>query len=93
MCTEYPREKHHRTRIMLDLSERKLQEFSQRFIGSTRPVLLERSKPGKPMSGFTDNYLKVEVAANKALDNTVVNVTLNEIINNGEEVKGELTNE
>ena len=88
-----PREKHRRTRIMLDLSERKLQEFSQRFIGSTRPVLLERSKPGKPMSGFTDNYLKVEVAANKALDNTVVNVTLNEIINNGEEVKGELTNE
>ena len=88
-----PREKHRRTRIMLELSERKLQEFSQRFIGSTRPVLLERSKPGKPMSGFTDNYLKVEVAANKALDNTVVNVTLNEIINNGEEVKGELTNE
>lgn len=85
-----PREKHRRTRIMLDLSEQKLLHFTRRFIGSTRPVLLEHSKPGKPMSGFTDNYIKVEVPANNSLDNTVVAVKLNEIINNGEEVKGEI---
>lgn len=85
-----PREKHRRTRIMLDLSEQKLLHFTRRFIGSTRPVLLEHSKPSKPMSGFTDNYIKVEVPANNSLDNTVVAVKLNEIINNGEEVKGEI---
>lgn len=85
-----PREKHRRTRIMLELSERKLKEFSARFVGTTRPVLLEHSKPGHPMSGFTDNYLKVEVAANASLDNTVVNVKLREVVNNGEEVKGEI---
>lgn len=85
-----PREKHRRTRIMLDLSGQKLLHFTRRFIGSTRPVLLEHSKPGKPMSGFTDNYIKVEVPANNSLDNTVVAVKLNEIINNGEEVKGEI---
>lgn len=85
-----PREKHRRTRIMLDLSEQKLLHFTRRFIGSTRPILLEHSKPGKPMSGFTDNYIKVEVPANNSLDNTVVAVKLNEIINNGEEVKGEI---
>ena len=85
-----PREKHRRTRIMLELSERKLKEFSERFIGTSRCVLLEHSKPGKPMSGFTDNYLKVEVAANSALDNTMVDVCLDEVVNNGEEIKGEV---
>ncbi len=85
-----PREKHRRTRIMLALSEQKLMQFSERFVGTTRPVLLEHSKPGKPMSGFTDNYLKVEVAANSSLDNTMVNVRLDEVINNGEEIKGEV---
>lgn len=85
-----PREKHRRTRIMLALSEQKLMQFSERFVGTIRPVLLEHSKPGKPMSGFTDNYLKVEVAANSSLDNTMVNVRLNEVINNGEEIKGEV---
>ena len=85
-----PREKHRRTRIMLALSEQKLMQFSERFVGTTRPVLLEHSKPGKPMSGFTDNYLKVEVAANSSLDNTMVNVRLDEVINSGEEIKGEV---
>lgn len=85
-----PREKHRRTRIMLALSEQKLMQFSERFVGTTRLVLLEHSKPGKPMSGFTDNYLKVEVAANSSLDNTMVNVRLDEVINNGEEIKGEV---
>ncbi len=85
-----PREKHRRTRIMLALSEQKLMQFSERFVGTTRSVLLEHSKPGKPMSGFTDNYLKVEVAANSSLDNTMVNVRLDEVINNGEEIKGEV---
>lgn len=85
-----PREKHRRTRIMLELSERKLKEFSERFVATTRPVLLEHSKPGKPMSGFTDNYLKVAVKGDSSLDNTMVNVRLDEVINNGEEVKGEI---
>lgn len=85
-----PREKHRRTRIMLELSERKLKEFSERFVATTRPVLLEHSKPGKPMSGFTDNYLKVALKGDSSLDNTMVNVRLDEVINNGEEVKGEI---
>ena len=83
-----PQEKHRRTRIMLELSEQKLRQFTERFIGSTRKVLLEHSKQGRPMSGFTDNYIKVEVDANGAVDNTVVDVRLNKVINNGEEVEG-----
>ena len=83
-------EKHRRTRIMLALSEQKLRDFSNRFIGSTRPVLLEHPRRGKPMSGFTDNYLKVEIPSVPELSNTVVSVHLSQLINDGEEIKGEL---
>ncbi len=83
-------EKHRRTRIMLDISERKLKEFSSRFIGTTRPVLLEHPKRDKTMSGFTDNYLKVKVTPNHKLSNTVVPVKIIDIIGIGEEMKGEV---
>ena len=75
---------------MLDISERKLQEFSNRFIGTQRLVLLEHPRRGKPMSGFTDNYLKVEVNPNPELSNKVVPVALKSLIGMGEEIKGEV---
>lgn len=71
-----PAEKHRRTRTMLGVSDRLLERFTGRFIGTTRPVLLEHPRPGHPMSGFTDNYLKVSVDAPAELDNTIVNVRL-----------------
>lgn len=83
-------EKHRRTRIMLDISERKLRDFSNRFIGTTRPVLLEHPRRNKPMSGFTDNYLKVEVNASAQLSNQVIPVTLNAVSESGEELTGTL---
>ncbi|MBE6317600.1 MAG: tRNA (N(6)-L-threonylcarbamoyladenosine(37)-C(2))-methylthiotransferase MtaB [Bacteroidales bacterium] len=85
-----PTEKHHRTRIMLNISEQKLSQFTTQYLGSTRKVLLEHAKPGRPMSGFTDNYIKVQVKADSAIDNKVVEVKLIESLNNGEEVKGEI---
>lgn len=83
-------EKHIRTRQMLELSEQKLRDFSSRFVGTTRPVLLEHPKPGHPMSGFTDNYLKVSVAAPAELDNSIVNVRLLRLSDDGEEFIGEI---
>jgi len=78
--TVAPDEKHRRVNEMLKLSERKMNEFASRFLGTTRPVLLERGKAGHPMSGFTDNYLKVSVDAPVGLDNTIVNVNLVSLI-------------
>lgn len=71
-------EKHRRTDVMLRLSEAKWEAFARRFIGDTRPVLLEHPRAaGKPMAGFTDNYLRVEVSdADPALDNTIVPVRI-----------------
>ena len=78
-----PQAKRARSNRMLELSEEKLREFSGRFIGTVRPVLLEHTRPGHPMSGFTDNYLKVEVDAPARLDNTVVNVRLDRLSDDG----------
>lgn len=83
-------EKHRRTRLMLALSERKLHDFSSRFVGTTRPVLLEHPRRGRPMSGFTDNYLKVEVERRPELSNMVVPVRLNTVTEGGEEMTGEI---
>ncbi len=88
-----PAEQHRRTRQMLALSERKLRDFSQRFIGTVRPALLEHPKAGHPMSGFTDNYLKIEVDAPASLDNTIVPVRLDRLSDDGEFVHATLVTE
>ena len=69
-------DKHVRSREMINISERKLDEFANRFTGTVRPVLIEHREKGKMMSGFTDNYLRVEIEANNALANKVVPVRL-----------------
>ena len=69
-------EKHRRSRLLLDLSDEKTRAFYARHIGQTMPVLLERSKPGTPMHGFTPNYIRVEVPHDDALDNQVIPVRM-----------------
>ena len=73
-------EKHRRVNEMLHVSERKMEAFARQFLGTVRPVLLERGRPGESMSGFTDNYLKVSVDAPHNLDNTIVPVRLLSLI-------------
>ncbi|MCR5180987.1 MAG: radical SAM protein, partial [Bacteroidaceae bacterium] len=55
-----PQEKHERSQRLLAISQQKLEAFYERFIGQTRPVLLERSRKPGCYNGFTDNYIKVE---------------------------------
>ena len=73
-------EKHRRVNEMLRISERKMHDFASSFLGSVRPVLLEHTRPGQPMSGFTDNYLKVSIDTHPADDNRIVPVRLLSII-------------
>lgn len=90
-CVVDPAEKHRRTHMMLALSEKKLTDFSSRFIGTIRPVLMEHPNSRHPMTGFTDNYLKVTVdGASPKLDNTIVSVRITGINSGGEDMKGEL---
>lgn len=88
-----PEERHRRTRIMLDLSENKWKKFAERFAGTQRKVLIEHPRPGHPLGGFTDNYLKVETSIPEgtdvaALDNTIRTVTLGTPIEGAESVSG-----
>ena len=69
-----PHEKHERSQQVLALSEQKLQNFYERFIGTVRPVLLEHGRRRGIRTGFTDNYIKVEVKSD--LDNELVSVRL-----------------
>ena len=73
-------EKHRRVNTMLKISERKMHDFASSFLGTSRPVLLEHSRDGEPMGGFTDNYLRVEINAPQHLDNHIVNARLLSII-------------
>lgn len=74
-----PKQKHDRSQRLLALSDEKTQMFYQRYIGKTMPVLLEKSKSGTPMHGFTANYIRVELENNHVLDNQIVNVCLGEL--------------
>jgi len=71
-----PEEKHQRSQRLLTLSDQKTQAFYARHIGQVMPVLMEKSKTGVPMHGFTENYIRVEVENDDSLDNRVVNVRL-----------------
>lgn len=74
-------EKHRRVEELTTLSNRKLRQFAERYIGSTRPVLLEHTRPGQPMSGFTDNYLKVRIPGlPSSTDNHILPVTLTTLL-------------
>lgn len=81
-------EKHRRTAVMIELSDKKLTEFTSRFINTIRPVLLEHGSTPGILSGFTDNYLKVRVPADNSLDNSIVNVELKSYNTKAEESKG-----
>ncbi len=81
-------DKHLRAHTMLDISDRKLKEFTDSFIGTVRPVLVEHRAKGDTMGGFTDNYLRVSLPADASLDNRIVPVRLLE--NLGEEIRGEV---
>lgn len=88
-------EKHRRTREMLALSTKKLDNFSRRFVGTIRPVLIERPKDSLNVGGFTDNYLRIvaEVSPDidtATLDNRIVDVEITDVVTEDETVKARL---
>ena len=88
-----PQEKHERSQRVLALSAQKTHDFYARFIGTTRPVLLEHASPRKPfMNGFTDNYIRVEVPNQPHLDNQIVPVRLDGFNKEGDALCGEMIN-
>lgn len=77
-----PQQKHERSSRLLALSEEKTTAFYQSQMGKERKVLFEHAPKTKPMHGFTDNYIKVEIANDPALDNILTTVKLEKLQNN-----------
>lgn len=85
-------ERRRRTEAMIALSDRKWAGFAAEFVGTVRPVLLEHPRPGKPMAGFTDNYLRVEVpGASPSLDNAIVGVHIEAVDASRETLIGKIS--
>lgn len=83
-----PQEKHRRSQCLLQMSDEKVHAFYARHIGQVMPVLLERSKSGVPMHGFTANYIRVEVPHDDALDNRVVPIRLGDFTEDATALQG-----
>lgn len=73
------KDKKARSQRLIELSERKTQEFYAQHIGKDVEVLFEKAPRGKAMHGFTRNYVRVELPAaiaKQEYDNMLINVRL-----------------
>ena len=71
-----PRSKQLRSKVLLDMSDRKLDAFYKSQQGTTRRVLLEHTQHGENMLGFTENYVKVEMPYLEEKANQIVTLVL-----------------
>ena len=83
-------EKHRRSQLLLALSDEKTKAFYTTYIGQEKVALMEKSKEGAPMHGFTDNYIRIELPHNNDLDNQMVRVRLGELTADGSAVQAEI---
>jgi len=75
-----------RSKILRELSLRKKLLFLQRQLGKRRPVLFENQTEEAVASGFSDNYIRVNIPAATNLRGEIRSVELQEI--QGDEVTG-----
>ncbi len=76
-------ERRRRNEMLRILSEKKKRHFYNQFLGRRRDVLFEMHKDPKLMTGFTDNYLKIETTIDLSLINQIATVQLMNINDNG----------
>ncbi len=84
-----PEEKHRRSQLLLDLSDKKTIAFYKQHIGMEKIVLAEKARANVPMHGFTDNYIRVEMPHDNNLDNQLIKVRLGDFNEEMTALKGE----
>jgi len=72
-----------RTQMYINLSEKKLRAFYEKHLGEEQTVLFEDQQKKERMSGFTENYIKIEIPYREELVNTLGRVKLKSILPNG----------
>jgi len=78
-------EKAYRSKTLHKLSDEKRYAFQNKFLKQIRPVLFERSV-NDMNQGYTDNYIRVQVATDMNYENRLLEVTLNK--NHGSYMNG-----
>jgi threonylcarbamoyladenosine tRNA methylthiotransferase MtaB len=83
-------ERRRRNQALRGLSEMKRRAFYQQQIGTVRPALFEHHRDEALLSGFTDNYIKIEISAAGAAMNEIMPVSLELLSTDGEMVQATL---
>jgi threonylcarbamoyladenosine tRNA methylthiotransferase MtaB len=86
-------DKQERAARMIALSDKKQADFTRRYLGTVRPVLLEHGRGKGKMHGFTDNYIRVNVEPDMRLANQIVNVKLLTLVNDDLSVDAQVMND
>ena len=76
-------ERRRRNEMLRILSEKKRQHFYRQYQGQFREVLFEVHKNKELMSGFTDNYIKIEAPLQPEMINNIGTVQLMNITEEG----------
>lgn len=77
------KERHRRNEMLRILSEKKKRAFYQQFEGALRPVLWESSQHKGMITGFSDNYVKVQREYVEEMANTVLIEQFQSVLPNG----------
>lgn len=68
--------KKERTARLIELSTQKKKLFYEEHIGKITPVLVESDVKNNMLSGFTDNYIRLQLPYNSSLINTIVPIKI-----------------
>lgn len=79
--------KEERSKKLIDLSDKKQQEYNKSMIGKTVKVLFEE-RDGDYFKGHTDNYIIVKVKTKEDLENSIFNIRIEDLSEN--ELIGEI---
>jgi threonylcarbamoyladenosine tRNA methylthiotransferase MtaB len=77
-------ERRRRNHALRGLSEMKRRAFYREHLGSIRPVLFEQHKNAGTLSGFTDNYIKIEIPEAQGVINGIAPVSLQALNQEGD---------
>lgn len=77
-----PKQKQNRAEIINQISDKKHKLFLEKSIGKTYSVLFEGGKKKENISGYTNNYIRVQTKYGSQLKNTVKEVTIEDFADN-----------
>lgn len=83
-----PQDKHRRSKLLLDLSDQKLEAFYQKELGRKGKLLIEHSSDPNYLYGYTENYVRLRVPSGSGNEGDIIEVKIGEKLPNQELAEG-----